>query len=328
MNKLIKKNLFLFDSLINDVNFYKESYKKYNFKQLEDFFLEIRQKSVDIEVNKNTEILKEIINNVQLTNVGKNPKERYEIAFSYFLKDFYLSPVYYAIHLLNMYNEEFRNSHVTYKGLNWLLESVKKYDTVILNGLHMDLYQVLLNYISILLPNHTLSLFGVEHSLKKIEEINTLYTPFINNIEYNYIDSLDDKPYPLAFKKAYRDVKEKKIILIPPEISMGIGSKIKTNLVGLNVNLPQGSSSLSCKFNIPVIITYVVRKNESDIQIFFEKPILPSQKNIKYNSEKESKIIFKKINDIINQYPDTWSGYDVINYMVNGVYDKEGKSIE
>lgn len=324
-----KSNLFLFDSLINDYQFYKRSSITHkNNDELEKFFLEARRHSVDMDIPNTKNQLKQLIDNVQLTSVGTSPKEKFEIAFSYFIKDFYLSPVYYAIHLLNMFDENFRKKHVTYIGLENLFDSINEYGTVILNGLHIDLYQVLLNYISILLPNKTLTLFGVEQSLKKIETINSLYTPFIDNIEYNYLDSLDDKPFPLSFKKAFRDIKDNKIILIPPEVSMGIGSKVKTNLVGLNVLLPQGSASLSCKFNIPVIVTHIVRTDRTNVQITFEKPISPSSDSGNNSVEEQGKLIFKNINEVIHQYPDTWSGYDVLNYMIDGVYDKEGKFIE
>jgi len=186
----------------------------------------------------------------------------------------------------------------------------------------MDLYQILINYIADLLPNSTISLYGVEQSLKKIEKINSLYTPTIKNIEYNYIDSLDDKPYPLIFKKAFRDVEENKIFTIPPEVSMGMGPNEKTRLVGLGVLLPQGSSLLSTRYSVPVIIIHTVRIDRSKIKITFEKPIYPFKEKSRAKVREQSEIIFDKISEIISKYPETWSGYDILHFLTEGVYRK------
>ncbi|OXS56442.1 lipid A biosynthesis acyltransferase [Bacillus sp. V-88] len=318
-----RDDVFLFDSLIEDVSFYKEAAVEHkSLKELEEFFLSVREQAVGRQEKNTTQVYKELIDNVLRTNVGNTKRERYEIAHNYFIRDFYESPVYYALHLLNFNNAQFVKENVIFEGLDILQEELSKNDTVILNGLHMDLYQILLNYVADQLKNRTISLYGVEASLRKIEKINSLYNPNITNIEYNYLDSLDDKPYPLMFKKAFRDIKENKIIAIPPEVSMGLGPKEKTNLVGLEVVLPQGSALLSHKYSVPVIIVHTVRLENSKIKITFEKPIYPFANKNKQNINKQSKLIFDRISEIVSLYPETWSGYDVLNYLMEGAYHK------
>ncbi|WP_261134432.1 hypothetical protein [Bacillus sp. Marseille-Q3570] len=318
-----RQDMFLFDSLIDDYSFYKESSIEYkNLDELEEFFLSVREQAVSSQINDLRVAYSQIVENVQLTNVGKNIKEKFEIAHKYFIRDYYESPVYYAIHLLFFNNKDFVHNNVEFEGLDILFEELSKNRTVILNGLHMDLYQILLNYVAEKLKDYTISLYGVEQSLRKIEKINSIYTPNISNIEYSYIDSLDDKPYPLIFKKAFKDIKDNKIVAIPPEVSMGIGPKEKTKLVGLDVVLPQGSALLSHKYSIPVIVVHTIRLNNSKIKITFEKPIYPNKENTKENIRSQSKEIFQQISDIVSFYPETWSGYDVLNYLMEGAYKK------
>lgn len=311
------KQAFIFDSLIQDYEFYQELPKKYPSydKQLQ-ICKKIREKSVNQELGRNIRLYKKLIDNILLTDISSSSKEKIKIIEQYFIRDFYDTPVYYGFHLLHFCSPNFIKDNIEIINKQAYLDSIKKYGAVILNPLHNDLYQMLTNYISLINKNTICSLYGLETSLKKIEKINKLYTPIVQNIEYNYIVDSYGVPYPLILRKALKDIRQGKVVAIPPEISMGLGPQHTVNLLGARVSMPLGSSWVSNKMQVPIIILHTEMTEKYKIKITFEDPIYPSKIQNRASIVNESKYVFKKIDKIIRNHPYSWCGYDTFDQMI------------
>lgn len=311
------KQAFIFDSLIKDYKFYQELSKKYSDydKQLQ-IFKEIREESVNQELKKNIQLYKKLIDNILLTNISSSSEKKIDIIEKYFTRDFYNTPVYYGFHLLHFYTPNFIKDNVEIINKEVYLSAIKKYGAVVLNPLHNDLYQILTNYISLINKDIVCSLYGLETSLKKIEKINKLYTPSVKNIEYNYIVDSYGVPYPLILKKALKDIRQGKVVAIPPEISMGLGPQHTVKLLGKEVSMPLGSSWISNKLQVPIIILHTEMVEKYKIRITFEDPIYPSKIQNRKSIISESTSVFKKIDKIIRNNPYSWCGYDTFDKMI------------
>lgn len=129
---------------------------------------------------------------------------------------------------------------------------------------------------------------------RRIEKINKLYTPTVKNIEYNYIVDNYGVPYPLILRKALKDISQGKVVAIPPEISMGLGPQHTVKLLGKDVSMPLGSSWVSNKMQVPIIILHTEMTEKYKIKITFEDPIYPSEIQNRQNIIDESTHVFKK----------------------------------
>lgn len=317
MGNNIIRQAFIFDSLIKDVNVYQKINQQFpEYADLYKKFADIREQSVDLDLETTKRLYNKLIDNIFLTDVVDSSKEKFDIIEKYFIRDFYQTPVHYGIHLLNFNKPHFIEDHVVYKGLNEFLLCLKKFKTVILNPMHNDLYQMLTNYLSILLNENVISLYGLEKSLRKIEKINSIYTPSVTNIEYNYVNNIQGLPNPLIFRKSLVDIKEGKLVAIPPEISMGLGPKNTVNFLGRPVTMPIGSSWLSNKTQKPIVIVHTELLEKSKIVITFENPIFPYRDKTKQNILKQSQTVFKEIERVVKTNPVSWCGYDIFDKIV------------
>ncbi|KMY46372.1 hypothetical protein AC622_07055 [Bacillus sp. FJAT-27916] len=84
--------------------------------------------------------------------------------------------------------------------------------------------------------------------------------------------------------------------------------------------MPHGSSTISHKYNIPIVPVYNVRTEGVKIKIIFEDPIYPSGVYNKENIQNQTREVFEVIEKAVSKYPHTWSGYDVFDYLTQGVY--------
>lgn len=311
------KQAFLFDSLIKDIDIYKNiaNTQKSYIDQL-NVFREIREKAVEAELEKNIKLYKDLIDNIILTDISGSFKEKIKIIEKYFIRDFYETPVYYCFHLLHFNLNSFVKNSVKFINVNNYIHAIKENGTVILNPLHTDLYQILTNYLSLIDKNIRYSLYGPETSLEKIEKINKLYTPSVNNFEYNYIIDNNGFPFPLILRKALEDIKQKKVVAILPEFSMGLGPQHTVHLLGRKVSMPMGSSWLSTKMHVPIILVHTEMTSGYKIRITFEDPVYPSKEVSKDSIIEESKRVFAKIDAIIRENPYSWCGYDSFANML------------
>ncbi|WP_049670423.1 LpxL/LpxP family acyltransferase [Bacillus sp. FJAT-27916] len=316
------ENAFLFESLVEDYGYYKSMAKIHkDTKGLVEEFLKVREISVNnMSLEKRTTNYKKILKNVLSTNIGCSSRDRHNVANNYFIRDYYENPVYYGIHLLNFGKEEFVKENVVFEGKEKLENALKKNGNVILNGFHMDLYQILLNYIAKEFGNHTFALYAGEQPLTLVKKIQDIYMPEINNIEYRYVDDMDDKPFPLITKELFKDARKGNVVCILPEVSLGLGPSDYMELLGVKVLLPHGSSTISHKYNIPIVPVYNVRTEGVKIKIIFEDPIYPSGVYNKENIQNQTREVFEVIEKAVSKYPHTWSGYDVFDYLTQGVY--------
>lgn len=311
------KNAFIFDSLIEEADLYKSMAKKYKNLNLQmKIFKSIRAQSVDEELDYNIKLYKKLIDNILLTDISLNTSEKIDIAKKYFIRDFYETPVYYGMHLLNFYKSNFIKENVKIVNMDIYLNTIKKYGTVVLNPLHNDLYQMLINYISSIKNKAVCSIYGIEYSLKKMEKINLIYTPTVRNVEFNYLNNSKGMPYPIMLRKAVRDIKNNKIVAIPPEISMGLGSQHSVQLLGKSVSMPLGSAWVSNKTNVPIIIVHTELLKNYKIQIKFEDPIFPMDIGSKKGIISQCEQVFNKIDQIIRDNPYSWCGYDTFDRMI------------
>lgn len=311
------KNAFIFDSLIQDSDFYKELAEKYsNYDEQLAAFNKIREEAVNYELSKNIKLYKKLIDNVLLTDVRPSIEEKIKVAEKYFIRDFYKTPVYYAFHLLHFNSSDFIKNNVEFVNKEVYLQAIKKYGTVILNPLHNDLYQMLPAYMSIVDKKAIYSLYGVETALKKIETINQIYTPNVKSMEYNYVADNNGLPFPLIFRKALKDIQSGKIVAILPEISMGLGPKYSTKLLGQKVSMPLGSSWISNKTQVPIVLVHTEMTYKYKIKITFEQPIYPLQENSKKNIITQANQVFELIDRIIREHPFSWCGYDSFDYQI------------
>ncbi|MCZ3522812.1 hypothetical protein L2784_04160 [Lactobacillus crispatus] len=103
---------------------------------------------------------------------------------------------------------------------------------------------------------------------------------------------------------------------MPPEISMGLGPQHTVNLLGARVSMPLGSSWVSNKMQVPIIILHTEMTEKYKIKITFEDPIYPSKIQNRASIVNESKYVFKKIDKIIRNHPYSWCGYDTFDQMI------------
>lgn len=308
---------FMPDSLINHANYYKEIVKDHpDFEDQFVMFKEVREQAVDAELNKNILLYRAIIDNILLTDINESTVKKLETAEKYFVNNFYNMPPCYGMHLLNFSNVTFRKNNVEFINSDQYVNCINKFGSVVLDILRIDIFQIILNYMTLLYDN-TLSLYGAENTLKEFENINLLYLPNIKNIEYNYITTINGLPYPFIAKKALKDIKAKKIVVTLPEYSMGLRSTYTTNFLGQTISMPLGSAWISNKTQMPIIIAYPHITKNYKIKIIFEKPIFPYKEISRSNQIKQSRLLFEKIEKIIRKYPYSWYGYDIFDKILS-----------
>lgn len=80
--------------------------------------------------------------------------------------------------------------------------------------------------------------------------------------------------------------------------------------------MPVGSSWLSNKTQVPIILVHTRLDKGPHITIKFEKPIYPSSKRSKKEILLQSQKVFSEIERIIKSNPISWCGYDTFDKMI------------
>lgn len=305
---------FEFLSLNNDVPFYKE----FNNLHKNDFIsqgLKLRRSEIEETLKEIIPIYrKTVIENMSFLNI-----ENYEeLAEIYLEKHIYINPVLFTYFYLNYKSID----------LNRIFEGIKLEDLIsnskglIINAFHTDLYQIIPFFVSKFLVDKEIRkkiyIVGPEQSVSLVKSMGQKHYGDIENVEYLYIDDLNDEPYPLLLKKCTEVLKEGDILYILPEISFGFNTKDLTTFLNTQVKLPLGSSYLSQKTNTSIVfMNSIVDSDNLRHVIKVSKIIHPSSYDGDFRDKliEQSKDIFLELETAVINNPSSWIGFESFNQM-------------
>jgi lauroyl/myristoyl acyltransferase len=319
VDSLYDKELsFSFESFINNEEVYREiENRATSITDLENAFMLSRLKNVKSDNSTSFKaIYKSTAKNILKTNVKKCKDEKYNLSREYFLRTYIENPAFYGVHLMKFNDLSFVSKYLEVEGIENVNKVFNQFGKVIFNPLHIDVFQLLPFYISKKYTSEKFVLFGPELSLVPVKKIHDLYHDNIENLEYQYIDNVEDSPYLLVPKLGIKHLNDNKSLYILPEVSFGTGPKNTTRFLGHSVNLPLGSSYISHKTGVPIIPTYIRRDKGSKMVLKFEDPIYPKKELCRDNYVRQAKMVFEKIEKIVTENANGWIGFDVLDFLI------------